>query len=268
MTDLPPPLRALAEDLRLELPPRPGQERIDRPGYSLLLRHRPSTLPSYVLRVRLQAGDVAGAVEEIRAMFAARGRHSVVWEIGPSATPPDLEARLLELGVVPLAAGPTVTTMFLRRPPPPPPEGILVRPVETLDEYRIAERLRYRGFDLPEPPPDAMEAHWNDHQADRHARLYLAWQGGAPVGMGFSVLVDAAVVLLGGVTAPEARGRGAYRALITARWEDAVRRGTPALAVQARHTSRPILERLGFETVGESRVLLDEVGEARDSASR
>jgi hypothetical protein len=37
---------------------------------------------------------------------------------------------------------------------------------------------------------------------------------------------------------------------VRARWDDAVARGTPALAVHAQHdTSRPILERLGFELV-------------------
>jgi predicted GNAT family N-acyltransferase len=51
------------------------------------------------------------------------------------------------------------------------------------------------------------------------------------------------------VTLPSARGRGAYRALIAARWDEAVARGTPALAVQAQETSRPILERCGFEVV-------------------
>lgn len=260
MTDLSPELRALTEDLRLKLPPRPGQEQIDRPGYSFLLRRRPNVLPSYVLRVRLGAGEVAGAVQEVRAELSARGQRRAIWELGPSATPEDLEARLLELGLVPLPDGPTVANMILTRPPPPPPEGILVRPVETLDDYRIAERLRYRGFNLPDPSPDAVEAAWADHQADRPARLYIAWQDGAPIGMGFAVLVDAAVVLLGGATTPEARGRGAYRALVSARWDEAARRGTPALAVQARHTSRPILERLGFATVGESRVLLDELG--------
>ena len=46
-----------------------------------------------------------------------------------------------------------------------------------------------------------------------------------------------------------ARGRGAYRAVVRARWDAAVARGTPALAVGAGPMSRPILERLGFEQV-------------------
>ena len=68
------------------------------------------------------------------------------------------------------------------------------------------------------------------------------------------------LLLYGGATRESARGRGAYRALIRARWDDAVALGTPALIRQGGTMSRPILERLGFERVGEVHMLLDEVG--------
>ena len=54
-----------------------------------------------------------------------------------------------------------------------------------------------------------------------------------------------------------ARGRGAYRALVRARWDDAVAAGTPVLITQAGRMSLPILERLGFRAVCEIQVLLD-----------
>jgi GNAT superfamily N-acetyltransferase len=60
------------------------------------------------------------------------------------------------------------------------------------------------------------------------------------------------VFLVAGSTAPSARGRGLYRALVHARWEYAVALGTPALVTQADpSTSYPILKRLGFEDVCE-----------------
>ena len=49
--------------------------------------------------------------------------------------------------------------------------------------------------------------------------------------------------------ARDARGRGAYRALVAARWETAVELGTPALAIQAGAMSRPVLERCGFQAL-------------------
>jgi GNAT superfamily N-acetyltransferase len=65
------------------------------------------------------------------------------------------------------------------------------------------------------------------------------------------------VYLAGGNLAEHMRGRGIYRALVRARWNEAERRGTPALVVQAGKMSRPILERLGFETVCEMHTLVD-----------
>jgi len=64
----------------------------------------------------------------------------------------------------------------------------------------------------------------------------------------------------GGGTRPEHRGRGAYRALVRARWDAAVERGTPILTVGAGAMSRPILERLGFTIVGWEDCLLDPLG--------
>jgi GNAT superfamily N-acetyltransferase len=52
--------------------------------------------------------------------------------------------------------------------------------------------------------------------------------------------------LFGGVTLPEFRGRGLYRATVAKRAELARERGYRWLYVDALPTSRPILERNGF----------------------
>jgi GNAT superfamily N-acetyltransferase len=57
------------------------------------------------------------------------------------------------------------------------------------------------------------------------------------------------LVLNGSSVLPEARGRGAYRALVAARWARAVELEKPALVVQAGSMSRPILERCGFQPI-------------------
>ena len=67
--------------------------------------------------------------------------------------------------------------------------------------------------------------------------------------VGRAIYTVAGGYLMGGSTATWARGRGACRAVVRARWDEAVRRGTPALAVGAGPMSQPILERLGFEQV-------------------
>jgi GNAT superfamily N-acetyltransferase len=55
--------------------------------------------------------------------------------------------------------------------------------------------------------------------------------------------------LFGGITLPEFRGRGLYRATVAKRAELARERGYRYLYVDALPTSRPILERLGFEVL-------------------
>lgn len=56
--------------------------------------------------------------------------------------------------------------------------------------------------------------------------------------------------LFGGGVAPGHRGKGLYRALVAARAETARQAGLDCLITDARETSRPILERLGFTAAG------------------
>jgi predicted GNAT superfamily acetyltransferase len=65
-----------------------------------------------------------------------------------------------------------------------------------------------------------------------------------------AIASDRGVFLIAGSTATWARRRGLYRALVRARWDYAVERGTPALVTEALvDTSYPILQRLGFVEV-------------------
>jgi GNAT superfamily N-acetyltransferase len=90
--------------------------------------------------------------------------------------------------------------------------------------------------------------------------MHAVWLDGDLVSAGTSAPTSHGLLLYGGATLERARGRGAYRALLRARWDEAVARGTPALITQGGTMSRPILERLGFERVGEVHMLLDDFG--------
>lgn len=79
---------------------------------------------------------------------------------------------------------------------------------------------------------------------------FVATVDGRVAGTASALLSNRGLFLIGGSTAPWARGRGVYRALVAARWRYAVDRGTPALAVHAIHnTSSPILRRIGFKHI-------------------
>jgi len=104
---------------------------------------------------------------------------------------------------------------------------------------------------------DRAEKDWASLANSTDVRQFLALIDGEPVATGRSTYTDVGVLLNGGSTIESARGRGAYRALVRARWEEGRRRGTPALVTQAGAQSRPILSGLGFVEVAEIRVLLD-----------
>ena len=82
----------------------------------------------------------------------------------------------------------------------------------------------------------------------------VAYLDGVPVGSGGLSLVNGVARLWGGAVREEARGKGAYRAILEARLRRAVSRGAHMALVTGRvQTSGPILRRAGFERYGEER---------------
>jgi GNAT superfamily N-acetyltransferase len=150
--------------------------------------------------------------------------------------------------------------MVLVDPPPPPPPGVVARPIRDLDEYLAAKRVAHDAFGMPEEPSDLerWRAGWEEQRSSGRTRTFVALMDGRIVAHGSSTYTEHGVTLNGGATAPDARGRGAYRALVSARWDDAAARGIPVLVTQAGAMSRPILERVGFVEVARIRVLLDD----------
>ena len=134
--------------------------------------------------------------------------------------------------------------------------GFTARQVETLEELEAAA-VQWEAF---EATPEEIEENRRLLPERFRQSLYLrhaVWLDGEIVCTGTAAATEHGLLLYGGATKTSARGRGAYRALIRARWDDAVALGTPALITQGGSMSRPILERLGFERVGEVHMLLD-----------
>jgi GNAT superfamily N-acetyltransferase len=130
--------------------------------------------------------------------------------------------------------------------PPPEIDGIEVRRVTSYEEFLVGLDVSSRGWSTP-PERDPCEA-WK-RRSRRPGGEWVAFLHGDPVAYAGAMAGPRGLFLTGGVTLPEARGRGAYRALVRARWDDAVARGTPALVVHAEDASRRVLERLGFDVV-------------------
>jgi GNAT superfamily N-acetyltransferase len=250
----------LAEHSNAYTPLGRGHRRIEDPRFVIWLGRGRSAHSNVVQRLRLDDDEVEETVEEVRDLLRRLDRPTSSWEVSSSATPADLVARLERAGLVP-DREPYAVSMVLDDPPPPAPAAFDVRPVESAEEYVAALRVQHVAF---ETPAESREGELEDAarnfelwESMPDSSLYVAWLEGEPVAAGRATFAEAGVVLNGGATLPQARGRGAYSALVAARWEEAVRRGTPALITQAGAMSRPILQRLGFREVAEIRVLVD-----------
>lgn len=239
----------LAENPNTYVPLRAGDERIVTGRYVLYLGAVDHPAWNVAQRFRFRSEELDEVRAEIHAHVRARGRTACSWEVGSSARPARLVDRLLELGLVeddePLRVG-----MALNSPPSGVPD-LEVRRAETEDERHIAASIASTVYGTPgaEPPPPP--------PPDPHTVIYLAYLDGTPVGCATGSFSDHGVTLFSAAVLPEARGRGAYRALVHARWRDAVARGTPLAVTDAGSQSRPILARMGFRELCTIRALID-----------
>ncbi len=252
-------IRELAENPNVYQVLSPGRELITDPGRRFAVYLAPGSVPeaATVQRVRLTPETVATALDEVRALLRARGRGGAEWELGESSTPPDLVERLLALGLRRIEADPVTVGMTLRGHPAwEPPAGVSARRVASVEELVTARSIQRDAFGDPRPV-DAEQAELDVEREGVDGSTFLAWVDDEPAAAGYASYTDWGVILFGGATLPAARGRGAYRALVAARADEALARGTPTLVTHAGRMSRPILERLGFETVARIDRLID-----------
>jgi hypothetical protein len=250
-------VREIAEYPNSFGPLGPKDERIDTGRYTLCMGPAPSW--NTVQRQRFHVDELDEVLAEVRATLRERGRTKTQWEVGSAAEPAGLVELLLERGLMPDSDPYAVALVLTREPPPGPPETV-ARRVETFDEFTAACRVQWEAFESTPSEIEEAEAllaeRWEDGVNLRHA----VWLDGELVCTGTSSPTEHGLLLYGGATAKHARGRGAYRALLRARWDEAVALGTPVLITQGGSMSRPILERLGFERVGDVHLLIDDFG--------
>ena len=190
--------------------------------------------------------DQAGAAARREATYFSALGEEVEWKVFSHDQPSRLGAALSAAGFV--ADEPETFLVFDLRSPglaPEPAPGIEVRRV--VDQAGVTDLLTANAVAFGHPEfwrADSLRARLNDGTLG----LYVAYGDGAPISSGRLELAPgrAFAGLYGGGTDPAWRGRGAYRALVAARAAEARSLGVRYLFVDARETSRPILERLGF----------------------
>ena len=231
-------------------------ERIETGRYTLCLGM--GVTWNTVQRQRFPLEELDDVLAEVRAELRRRHRTRTQWEVGSSA-PEGLVDALLARGLV-RDTDPYAVALVLGRQPPAVGEGLVARRVETFEEYADANAVQWEAFAMTEAEIAEARELLPERFRGTVNLMHAVWLDGELVAAGTAAPTAYGLLLYGGATLPRARGRGAYRALVRARWDDAVARGTPALITQGGAMSRPILERLGFERVGEVHMLVDDFG--------
>jgi hypothetical protein len=169
--------------------------------------------------------------------------------------PPDLVERLEGLG---LTVRERAAGLVLEQAPAGSP-ALEARPAESLEEYIAAQELDWETNGVSEESRERMRIDLPDRwlRHGEYERAFVVVEDGAVTAVGRSRYGEHAVFLTGAATAPHARGRGAFTALVHARWRDAAARGVPRLVTQGGSMSAPILRRLGFEDVATVTLLVD-----------
>jgi hypothetical protein len=210
---------------------------------------------------RVAEEEVAALLAETRSLIPAE--KLTTWWIGPSSRPADVVERLVRLGLQePHDRVSRLYSLVRTDEPAGIPAGIEVRPVETYDDFAAAREVQWDAFETLEARRQAQRPGLREDFEESMQLgipvMFVASLDGRPAATAMSIPSERGVFLIAGAVAPWARGHGLYRALVRARWDDAVERRTPALVTQANpETSYPILRRLGFEEVCEIRRLED-----------
>jgi GNAT superfamily N-acetyltransferase len=255
-------IRRLAEepDATFGDPPPPART-IRTSAYCLGLA--PSKAQSCVSAVRTTLEALDGVIADTRAHLREARYTRAVWAVGPSCRPEGLAEALITRGFFPPKEPPyepVMTPMALVEPPPPRPPGVEARKVRDYDEYLATMRIAVTMMGADEEASEgwlaAAPTIWNAKGGVAQL-THAAFVDGEMVGFAWAAPHPVALMLAGSSVLPEARGRGAYRALVAARWETAVALGTPALAIQAGAMSRPVLDRCGFQALGRVVILED-----------
>jgi GNAT superfamily N-acetyltransferase len=204
---------------------------------------------AFVLWTRAAPDDFPGLIQaEISA--ARAHERSLEWKVYSHDNLPSLSVALQVAGLRPrphetLMIRDLQQGMFEPRSIP----GLEIRTIRDADGFRDYVRVDQAAFGSQD---DARYEETRERLHDPQVAIYLAYLAGVPACSGRVEFESGRSFagLFGGGTVPPLRGRGIYKELVRARLEWARDHGARWAFVEAVDTtSRPILERLGFEAV-------------------
>ena len=227
-------------EMRADPPPDPGV-RIERGGGVVREIGEQHT----VLFADFAGTDPDALIAEQAARARGEGVE-LVWKVYGHDRPRDLDRRLAAAGFAP-GRPETLMAFDLAAgiPSVPAAAGVEARRVASAAELAAWAEVSGESF--------GRDDRWRigryaSRLTDATVALFVAWADGRPVASARLELPPRRTIatLWGGGTLPAYRGRGVYRLLVAARAGEARRHGYRYVVVEARDTSRPTLERIGF----------------------
>ncbi len=204
-----------------------------------------------VQSIGLRDEDAAAAVAE-QAAFARANGLALEWKLYDHDGPPSLRPLLREAGFVPDESE-TFLALDLRRTVGVADDGGTSGGAGTVEVRRVVDARGVEDYIAVRNAAFGERDRWSVQTelrvlGDPAVALFVAYADGVPASAGRLRLPPGRpfASMWGGGTVPHLRARGIYRALVAARAGEARRRGYRYLTVDARESSRPILERLGF----------------------
>ena len=199
-----------------------------------------------VIRTRLADGPAAdAAIAAVVERFRGRGVE-FLWFDHPSATPPDLGARLAAHGLRPAERIACMALDLRGLEPPPPAPGVTFREVRDDADVQAYSALTIRYWEIPEDERHLVAAL---HRAWGTPGLrYLALLDGTPVGKGYLSLAGppGVAAIFGMSVRPEARRRGVAAGMTATLLRRAVEEGCTRAVLHSTAMAAGVYRRAGF----------------------
>lgn len=209
----------------------------------------PGSQTSCIIWSALTDSSADTVIAAQKAYFTTRGT-PVEWKYYDYDQPADLPSRLIAAGFEPdddemmlVAETCAIDSRVVL------PDGVRLVPVT--DEAGLAALLRVGDLAFGDGRSTELGDRLRGQLGSEGIQMVVAMAGGEPVSAARVEFVTGSdfAGLWGGGTVPAWRGKGIFRALVAYRAGLAAARGYRYLQVDALPTSRPILQRLGFEPV-------------------
>jgi GNAT superfamily N-acetyltransferase len=219
-----------------------------------------------VIYSELTEADARPAVAAQVDHFTSIGA-DVEWKVFGHDTPRDLDTVLASAGFVPDEPE-TLLVFDLRDRTPDSAANPAISVAGLTDPSQLGVAVAVSNAAFEREDPEAARRFASALQ-DPSQMLFLAFASTTPVATGRLELTPGRSFagLWGGGTLPDYRRKGVYRALVAHRAAVARERGYRFLTVDARETSRPILERLGFVPLTTTRGWVFHPGGSRPDAA-